>query len=76
MLKPGKYRTESGSTMTISGKHGGISEVDFDWFEEDACIECSVESYDQDGYLVWYCDECGGGSAKLLPVVDNNEPVV
>jgi len=52
--------------MVISGKHGGISEVLFDWFEEDACIECQAEAYDQDGYLVWHCDYCGGGRAKLF----------
>jgi len=52
--------------MVISGKHGGISTVEFDWVEEDACVECQVESYDIDGYLVWHCDYCGGGKAKLM----------
>jgi hypothetical protein len=51
--------------MTISGKHGGISEVEFDWFEEDACLDCIPAPYDDDGYLVWTCPVCGGGKAKL-----------
>jgi len=53
--------------MSISGKHGGISEVEFGWFEEDACCDCVVDAYDDDGFLVWHCDYCGGGSAKLYP---------
>ena len=64
-MKNGQYKTAAGSTMTISGKHGGISTVDFDWLEEEACIECQPEPYDADGYLVWQCDYCGGGKAKL-----------
>ena len=38
--------------MTISGKYGGISEVTFDWLEENACIDCQPDPYDEDGYLV------------------------
>ena len=65
MLPVGKYKTDAGSTMTISGKYGGISEVDFDWLEENACIECQPEPYEDDGFLVWHCECCGGGKAKL-----------
>ena len=66
MLKSGSYHTKAGSTMQISGKHSGISEVDFDWVEEDACVDCEVQAYDRDGYLIWSCDYCGGGSALLI----------
>jgi hypothetical protein len=66
MLPPGKYRTEAGSTMTISGKHGGISEVELDWLDEDgACIDCDVIAYDDQGYLTWTCDFHEPGRAKL-----------
>lgn len=66
MLPSGKYKTNAGSVMIISGKYGGISEVEFDWLEEeDACIECQPDAYDDDGYLTWYCDYCGGGKAVL-----------
>ena len=34
-----KFVSKNGSTLTISGKHMGIFNIDFDWFEEDACIE-------------------------------------
>ena len=67
-LPNGKYRTKRGSTVTISGKHGGISRVDFDWCEEDACIDCEPRAYDTDGHLVWDCEICGGGMAKLEKV--------
>ena len=39
-LPNGHYRTAAGSEMWISGKHDGVSEVSFDWFEEDACLDC------------------------------------
>ena len=68
-LPNGHYRTAAGSEMWVSGKHGGFSEVSFDWFEEDACLDCQVSAYDVDGRLVWSCEECGGGSAELFPVV-------
>ena len=65
-MKNGKYTTKHGSTVEISGKYGGISTVEFDWFEEpDACCDCEIEPYPEDGCLIWHCDECGGGSAKL-----------
>lgn len=67
MLPIGAYRTKAGSTMTVSGAHGGISTVNFDWLEEsNACVDCAPEAYDDDGYLVWHCDVCGGGSAELV----------
>lgn len=68
-LANGHYRTEAGSEMRISGQYGGISEVLFDWAEEpDACPECEVDVYESDGDLVWHCDCCGGGRAKLHSV--------
>ncbi len=67
MLPPGEYKTQAGSTMTISGQYGGVSHVEFDWLEEPgACCECQVEPYDVDGYLIWNCEHCGHGSAKLM----------
>ena len=69
MLAKGKYKTKNGSIMTISGQYGGISRVDFNWFDEDnACCDCQPEAYDDEGYLVWYCGICGGGKAKLVEI--------
>ena len=68
MLPPGQYRTPNGSEMTVSGKYGGISEVSFAWLEEGCCIECHAAPYDDDGYLVWDCEECGGGRAEWKPL--------
>lgn len=68
-LPVGIYRTAAGSEMRVSGNHAGTSEVLFDWFEEpDACLDCVVAAYDEDGRMCWNCDECGGGSAELFPV--------
>jgi hypothetical protein len=71
-LPNGSYRTKAGSTLQLSGLHGGISLVSFDWFEEShACIECHVEPYPQEFAgeyrMVWSCDDCGCGSAALFP---------
>lgn len=65
------YKTGKGSDVYLSGKHGGKSIVEFDWFEEDnACIECCPRSYpeeDEGGlYLQWSCEYCGGGRSKLF----------
>ena len=62
-LPNGNYQTEAGSTLTISGTHGGIFEVDFNWLDEGGCDSCEPEPYDSDGYLVWHCNICGGGHA-------------
>lgn len=70
-LTCGLYRTAAGSEMVVHGDNCGKSSVDFDWLEEGACIECQPEPYDEDGMLVWHCDECGGGTAELLPVTPN-----
>ena len=66
-LPDGHYRTAVGSEMWIT-RNGGKSVVEFDWLEENGCIECRVEPYEQDGNLVWHCDECGGGSAVLQKI--------
>ena len=70
IMTNGKYKTENGSTVEISGKHSGISSVVFDWLEEDACVDCEVEPYPEefdkdDLRLIWRCEYCGGGNAKL-----------
>ena len=74
MLPNGHYKTEHGSEMWISGKHGGISRVEFDWLEEpNACCECQVEAYERDGCMHWTCNVCGGGFAELQPVPPNTQ---
>ena len=65
-----KYRTANGSTLELSGKHGGISHVVFDWLEESGCVDCQAEPYpeefdENDLRLVWHCTYCGGGNARL-----------
>ena len=78
-LPNGKYKTLAGSIVEISGQYSGISMVDFDWFEEsNSCDECNVECYPEDNgdgthSLVWYCEECGGGSALLYPFKEPEE---
>lgn len=73
ILPTGRYRTEAGSTVKLSGLGGGISRVSFDWLEEpDACCDCSVDPYpeywgDGEWRLYWECDHCDGGSAPLHP---------
>lgn len=73
-LPNGKYKTVAGSTMEISGKHGGISKVDFDWLEEGACCDCEPMEYEQDGRLVWHCEHHAGGSAELIIMQDDPLP--
>jgi len=57
--------------MELSGNNSGISKVDFDWLEErNACIDCQPDPYpqydDDDMYLQWSCECCGGGQALLI----------
>lgn len=72
VLANGKYKTAAGSTLVVSGKHSGIFTVEFDWFEEGACVDCAVNTrpdYDEESWwLTWDCDECGGGRAQLIEV--------
>lgn len=64
-LTNGEYRTAAGSAVEITGNRTNIT---LDWFEEDhACLECVPQGV-ADGFLVWSCDRCGGGRAKLEPV--------
>jgi hypothetical protein len=57
--------------MVISGKHGGISEVELDWLEEDgACLDCVPNAYDDEGCLTWNCELHDSGRALLMPVKD------
>ena len=67
MINSVTYKTAAGSVVTISGKHGGIIDVDFDWLEEGGCIDCfpALDPREID-YLYWHCDFCGGGKAKLI----------
>lgn len=72
MLTNGAYITQAGSIVRISGKHSGIAEVDFDWLEEDACIDCKPNPYPEDDgdslILTWSCNYCSGGHATLIPL--------
>ncbi len=63
-LRVGTYHTAAGSTMRVSGQYGGISEVSFDWLEEGGCCDCVAEPYDDEGDLVWKCEQHEGGRAK------------
>ena len=69
-LRNGKFKTKAGSLVTITGRYGGIAEVDFDWFEEDACIDCEPDPYPEwpgEAWILrWHCDFCGGGKAELF----------
>jgi hypothetical protein len=66
-LVVGRYRTAAGSLVTISGAHARNYAIDFDWFEEEACIECHPSVDFESCRLVWDCDYCDGGSAELIP---------
>ena len=71
-LENGQFKTQAGSLVTISGKYGGIAQVDFDWLEEDACCDCEPDPYPEwDGetwILRWHCRFCGGGKAILFRI--------
>lgn len=74
-MRNGKYKTKNDSIIEISGKYSGIARVDFDWLEEGGCIDCIPEPYPEefdegDFRLIWYCEHCGGGNAKLEKVED------
>lgn len=74
-LPNGKYKTAAGSTVVISGDHSGISTVEFDWLEENACVDCEAAAYPvkqgADWFLEWSCEECGGSMAVLYPDTGN-----
>ena len=71
MLTPGTYITKYGSEVTIRDKGGVI--INFDWFEErGACDDCKPEVDSDDELLIWECEYCDGGSAKLEPCKPNN----
>lgn len=74
-LPNGAYVTEHGSEVRISGEHSGKVVCWFDWVEEpNACIECRVDPYpDDEGFLTWECDHCGGGRAELKPYQEQEQ---
>lgn len=56
------YRSAAGSEVTVSGKHMGIVTIDFDWFEEEACIEADPyfdRDDRQDPAIIATCECCG-----------------
>ncbi len=68
-LLDGHYITKNGSTVEIRGNH---TIMNLDWFEEDSCENCEPDRVEE-GCLIWYCDECDGGSAELRRRVANDE---
>lgn len=65
-LPRGRYVTEAGSVVVISGERGERVETTFDWVEEPyACCECVVDPYPVGDRLTWECTHCGRGSAQL-----------
>lgn len=54
------YRSEAGSEVKVSGKHMGIVEIDFDWFEEGACCDAepSFENDDRKNPGIMATCEC------------------
>lgn len=62
----GKYKTENGSTVTITGKHCGIVTIQFDWLEEGGCIDCEPSTDVNEDVLYWSCDYCGGGQVRHI----------
>jgi hypothetical protein len=79
-LPNGSYRTKAGSTLQVSGKHGGIFTASFDWIEGDnACCDCHVDPVpaewgNNEWRLTWDCEVCSGGSARLIPVAQCEVP--
>ena len=67
-LPVGLYETKAGSRVNITGRHAGEVHVYFDWVEENACCDCELNPYPDDGCLTWSCDYCGGGSSRLFLV--------
>lgn len=69
-----EYGTRNGSSVRVEGRHSGIITVNFDWFEEDACIGCipDLDETRLSGFktLFWTCEECGGGEAALRLIHD------
>lgn len=65
-MKNGQYVTLGGSTLTVRGDHSGIFDLEFDWVEEMACPECEPRVEPDEDFLVWDCEECGGGSSRWL----------
>ncbi len=68
----GSYRTDNGSTLEVSGRHGGRVLASFDWFEEGACCDAECNPYpvewdDDEWHLTWRCDCHGEGHARLHP---------
>lgn len=71
-LAVGRYVTEHGSRVHVRTPNAGSWTVDFDKFEEPhACLDCRVVDVDpNEEALIWECDHCDGGMAKLTKVND------
>jgi len=52
------YISENGSMVREFGKHLGSFEINFDWFEEGACVESAPHWERDDNCIVALCDCC------------------
>lgn len=69
-MQNGTYRTPLGSIVTIDGKHSGIVTIDFDWFEESACIDAEPEVDRDTQELRWVCASgCGCDNRAPLELI-------
>lgn len=63
------YRTAAGSRVTVEGRHSGIITIDWDRFEEGACVEARPEAELADKaepMLHWSCACCESGNTRLF----------
>ena len=67
-----KYKTKAGSTVEISGKYNGIITIDWDWFEENACIESHPTWEEDTESIVAHCECCPDSPfvCKAYPVLE------
>jgi len=73
-IENGIYRTAAGSTIRVSGKHGGEISIDFEWLDEGGCIECAPYFEPSELLFVWSCEWCGGGSADVECIHAEDQP--
>ncbi len=64
-----EYVSEKGSTVKVTGKYSGIFTIDFDWFEEGACVEAHPEFNNDDNEpAIIACCECCEDSPFVVPL--------
>lgn len=64
------FSSENGSTVKVSGKHNGIFDIEFDWFEEGMCCDGHPTFNNDlgDPKIVVYCDCCGTEEISLKKI--------